>query len=71
MLAAGEDRDLLARLGAVLVLLAGSVLANTLKVPGDYGTIQAAVDAALPGDVISVSGGPYNEYVEINAEYHT
>ena len=38
----------------------------TIKVPGDYTTIQAALDAAIDGDTISVSAGTYNENIVIN-----
>jgi hypothetical protein len=38
---------------------------NVLKVPGDYATIQAAVDAASSGDIIQVRAGVYNENVVI------
>jgi parallel beta-helix repeat protein len=39
-----------------------------IKVPDDYATIQAAVDAANPGTkiVVKASGSPYNEIVNIN-----
>ncbi len=37
-----------------------------IKVPDDYRTIQEAVEAAMPGDVIEVSTGFYNENVIIN-----
>lgn len=40
--------------------------ANVLKVPRDYATIQAAVNAASPGDTIKVAAGVYNENVEIS-----
>ncbi len=39
---------------------------NTLRVPQDHATIQAAVDASTPGDLILVDKGVYNEAVEIN-----
>ncbi|OGW46687.1 MAG: hypothetical protein A2Y66_06645 [Nitrospirae bacterium RBG_13_41_22] len=38
--------------------------ARTIKVPYDYQTIQAAVNAASPGDVIEVSPGEYRESVK-------
>ncbi|KAF5426598.1 putative protein, contains caspase domain, partial [Candidatus Methanophagaceae archaeon] len=37
-----------------------------IKVPDDYRTIQEAVEAAMPGDVIEVSTGFYKESVIIN-----
>ena len=40
--------------------------ADTLRVPQDHETIQAAVDASSPGDLILVDKGVYNEAVEIN-----
>ncbi len=42
---------------------------TAIKVPDDYTTIQAAVDAANPGDkiVVKASGSPYNEIVTINS----
>jgi len=50
----------------VAVLLAAAPLrAETLKVPQDFDTIQAAVDAAAAGDVIVVSKGVYDENVFI------
>jgi len=55
----------------VLVLLcvfATGALAAGLKVPGTYATIQAAVDAAVDGDVIKVSAGTYVENVSVNGK---
>jgi len=44
----------------------GSSQANVLKVPEQYATIQAAVDAAVPGDTIEVSAGTYDESITID-----
>ena len=38
---------------------------NVLRVPEQYSTIQAAVDAALPNDIIHVAAGTYAENVVI------
>ena len=40
--------------------------ATVLKVPRDYATIQAAVNAASTGDTIKVAAGVYNENVVIS-----
>lgn len=40
-------------------LLAGSAFADTINVPGDYGTIYQAVSAAQPGDVVLLAPGTY------------
>ena len=50
---------------AVVAGSGGSLLAKTLEVPDDFQTIQAAVDAASPGDVIEVKKGFYRETVTI------
>ena len=39
---------------------------GTIRVPQDYPTIQAAINAASPGDTIQVSAGTYNENVVVN-----
>src|SRR5262245_61803394 len=43
-----------------------SAQATVLKVPRDYATIQAAVNAAITGDTIKVAAGVYNENVVIS-----
>jgi Right handed beta helix region len=40
----------------------------TLGVPGDHDTIQAAVDAAEPGDLILVEPGVYEESVSVTTD---
>jgi pectin methylesterase-like acyl-CoA thioesterase len=42
------------------------VKATTITVPDDYPTIQAAINAAIPGDTIYVRNGLYPEHLEIN-----
>jgi len=40
--------------------------ADVIDVPGDYDTIQEAIDAASDGDTVIVGGGLYEENVEID-----
>jgi hypothetical protein len=44
---------------AVVISFCGSASATTLRVPQDYATIQAAVDAAQPGDRVHVAPGSW------------
>jgi hypothetical protein len=47
---------------AMLSLINAKALASTtLTVPGEFPTIQAALNAASPGDTVSVSPGTYPE----------
>ena len=38
---------------------------TTIRVPDDFSTIQGAVDAATPGDLVSIGPGVYNEAVVV------
>ncbi len=50
-------------LGLTLALATPGARADTLDVPGDFPTIQAALDAANVNDIINISGGIYAEAV--------
>jgi len=45
----------------VLAALAAPAFARVINVPGQYSTIQAALDAAVSGDVIQVQPGVYDD----------
>lgn len=49
----------------VLVLLPRTALADIINVPGDFSTIQAAIDAALDDDEIAVAPGTYFEAINL------
>ena len=55
---------------ALTIFLAGFISAATWNVPGDYATIQAAIDAVttLNGDTINVAAGTYDEQVVIDGK---
>jgi hypothetical protein len=55
------------RITAFLVIvfcLSYSAFAKTIHVPGDYPTIQGAIDAAAPGDTVLVDPGLYVENID-------
>jgi hypothetical protein len=64
-------RSMSARYATVLVLLAvmgvaGPASAATINVPGDYATIQEAINAAADGDTILVAPSEYNESLTVD-----
>jgi len=48
------------RFSAACLLIVPASIAATLHVPGDYSTIQAAIDVALDGDTVLVGPGSYD-----------
>lgn len=48
-----------------IALSHGASSARTINVPADYGSIQAAVDVAVDGDVVRVQPGVYHESVKV------
>ncbi len=54
-------KSLLVAVILAVPVLAHSAQAGTLHVPSQYPTIQAAVDVAVPGDVIVVAAGIYDD----------
>jgi len=53
-------------LQAAFVFFTAMAGAGTINVPGDYATIQAAIDNASTGDTIQVAGGSYPETLTIS-----
>ncbi|MBD3162369.1 MAG: T9SS type A sorting domain-containing protein [Candidatus Eisenbacteria bacterium] len=56
---------------AALLLLALPVQADIINVPGDYPTIQEAVDNAGPGDQVVVAAGTYGDVTHLPGDGDT
>ncbi len=52
---------------AFLLALSAPATADVIEVPGDFPTIQLAVDNALPGDEIRIAAGTYIENVQLTS----
>ena len=50
------------------LLTACPAIADVIHVPGDFTTIQAAIDAAQPGDEIVVASGTYGETIDLQGK---
>ncbi len=59
------NRTILLILQITAVLLTSSVNAAVYTVPGDYPTIQGAIDGAPSGSSIEVAPGTYTEYITV------
>src|SRR5262249_55300952 len=57
-----------AMVGGLLLAGAPAQAKGSLVVPRDFPTIQAAVDAAAPGDTINIESGIYTEEVVIGKD---
>lgn len=59
-------RTLQLAIGLTMVIFATAAISAEIHVPGDYETIQAAINAASSGDTIYVAADRYKEILSIN-----
>jgi parallel beta-helix repeat protein len=50
----------------MIVMTVPDCMAATINVPGNYATIQAAINNAVAGDTVTVNSGTYKENVYVN-----
>jgi hypothetical protein len=64
----GSSAPTTVAMGSSTTPAGGGGAGSTISVPGDHETIQAAVDAAKPGDLILIDEGVYNEAVDVTTD---
>ncbi len=50
----------------LILLYSNTIYSATINVPGDYPTIQAAINAATDGDIIQIAAGTFTETLSVS-----